>query len=150
LQDSSLQDVVEEIKPLLNTGSDGHLRDLILELLRGSPAIEQLRDELRQLTLTPTESENTRWLANRCLLDIGSDDHRSDLDILISEASNTSLSIAAEIIETLGAETFEQAYLIEFLRICSRLYPAIESDITNKRRSLLPEKVHQRARFSDY
>jgi hypothetical protein len=114
---------VEKIKPLLNTESDGHLRNLILELLKGSPATEQLRDELRQLTLTPTVSENTRWLANRCLLEVGSDVCCSDLGILISEASSTSLSIAAEIIETLGAENFDQAYLIDFLRICSRLYP---------------------------
>ena len=81
------QDVVDEIKPLLTAGSDGHLRDLILELLAGSPAIRQLRDELRQLALTPTESENTRLLANRYLLDIDGDDHRSNLDVLISEAS---------------------------------------------------------------
>jgi hypothetical protein len=116
-------DVVEEIKPLLKAGSDGHLRDLLLELLAGSPAIEQLRDDLRQLTLTPTESKNARLLANRCLLDIDNDIHRSDLDILISEASNISLSIAAKTIETLGPETFEQAYLAEFFRICSKLYP---------------------------
>jgi hypothetical protein len=117
------QDVVEEIKPLITSGSDGHLRDLILELLRGSPAIEHLRDELRQLTLTQTESEHTRRLANRCLLDIGRNDHRSDLNDLISEASNTSLGIAAEIIETLGPESLERAYLAKFLRICSELYP---------------------------
>jgi hypothetical protein len=116
------QDVVEEIKSLLVSGSGGHLRDLILELLAGSTAIGQLRDELRQLTLTPTESENSRWLANRCLLSIGGDSHRSNLNILISEASNTSLSIAAEIIETLGPETFERAYLLEFLHVCSKLY----------------------------
>ncbi|MEM9949474.1 MAG: hypothetical protein AAF810_25875, partial [Cyanobacteria bacterium P01_D01_bin.36] len=116
------QDILEEIKPLLISGSDGHLRDLILELLRGSPAIEQLRDELRQLTLTPTESEHSRWLANRCLLDVDDDGRCSDLKALISEASSTSLSIAAEIIETFGLETFEQAYLAEFLRVCSKLY----------------------------
>ena len=115
------QDVIEEIKPLLKVGSNGHLRDLILELLAGSPAIELLRDELRQLTLTPTESENTRWRANS-LLDTNSNFHRSDLDILISESSHTSLSIVAETIETLGLETFERAYLAEFLRSCSKLY----------------------------
>ena len=116
------QDVVEEIKPLLTAGSDGHLRDLILELLAGSPAIELLKDELCQLTLTPTENNNTRLLANKCLLDIDSDVHRSNLDILLSEASKTSLSIASKIIKTLGPETFELAYLAEFLRICSNLY----------------------------
>ncbi len=115
-------DVVENIKPLLITGSDGHLRDLILELLAGSPAIEQLKNELRQITLAPSEREKARLLAIRCLLEI-TDDHHSTLDILISEASNTSLSIAAETIETLGPETFEQSYIAEFLLICSKLYP---------------------------
>ncbi len=115
-------DVIDEIKPLLNTVGDGHLRDLFLELLAGSPAIEQLRDELRQLTLMPTESKNSRLLANKLLLDIDGNIHRSDLNILISEASDTSLSIVVETIEILGLETFDQAYLTEFFRICSKLY----------------------------
>ncbi len=126
------QDVVDEIKTLLTSGSAGHLRDLILELLRGSPSIEHLRGELRQITLTPTESKHTRWLTNRCLLDIGVDDHRSDLNILISEASDTSLSIAAEIIETLGLETFERAYLAEFFRTCSKLYERHTHSISDR------------------
>jgi hypothetical protein len=126
------QDVVEEIKPLLKAGGDGHLRDLILELLAGSPAIKLLKDELRQLTLTPTESKITRFWANRCLLEIDGDVHRSNLDILISEASNTSLSIAAKTIETLGSETFERAYLAEFLRICSKLYERHDRSVDNR------------------
>ncbi|MEM6868318.1 MAG: hypothetical protein AAF528_08050 [Cyanobacteria bacterium P01_C01_bin.121] len=81
-----------------------------------------MRDELRQLVLASTEDEHTRFLANRDLFDISDYDHRSDLDTLISEASNTSLSIAAEIIKTLGPETFERAYLAEYLRVCSKLY----------------------------
>jgi hypothetical protein len=118
------QDVIDEIKPLLTSGSDGHLRDLFLELLRDSPAIEHLRDELSQLILTPTESEHTRRLATRCLLDIGRSNYRFDLNVLISEASNASLSIAAEIIESVGPETLERAYLAQFLRVCSTLYPS--------------------------
>jgi len=117
------QDVVDEIKPLLATGGDGHLRDLILELLAGSPAIEQLRDELLQLVLTPDESENTRFLASQHLLDIVGYEHRADLAVLITEASNTSLHIAAETIEALGPETFERAYLADFFRSCANLYP---------------------------
>lgn len=115
------QNVVDEIKPLLTSGSEGHLRDLLLELLAGSPAIEQLGDELHQLALTPTENENTRWLANRCLLEIDGYDHCSNLDVLIAEASHASLRIAADTIETLGTETFERAYLAGFLRVCSKL-----------------------------
>lgn len=116
-------DVVEEIKPLLAAGSDGHLRDLILELLAGSPAIEQLRDELRQLALTPDESESTRLLASMCLLGIVGHDHRADLAALISEASQTSLKVVAKIIEALGPETFLRAYLANFFRACTSLYP---------------------------
>ena len=117
-------DTIEEIKPLLAAGNDGHLRNLILELLVGSPAIEQLRDELRQLVITSSESEISRVLANNCLLDIAFDDYRSVLDILISEASNTSLSIASETIKTLGPEIFELSYLADFFRACENLYPS--------------------------
>ncbi len=117
------RDVVEEVKPLLATGNEGHMRDLILELLAGSPAIEQLTDELRQLVFTPQENKNTRLLASRCLIDIEGYNLRADLAILIFEATHISLSIAAEAIETLGPEKFEQAYLAGFFRVCSNLYP---------------------------
>jgi len=127
------QDVVEEIKPLLTAGNDGHLRDLILELLAGSPAIEQLRNELHQLVLASDESENSRELANSRLLDITSGDHRSVLNVLISEASNTSLSIAAETIETLGSETFERPYLANFFRVCADLYRGHQERIIGSR-----------------
>ncbi|VVM70711.1 NACHT domain-containing protein [Pseudomonas fluorescens] len=117
------QDVLEDIKHLLTIGSDGHLRDLILELLAGSPAIEQLGDELRLLALTPGENENTRLLASMCLLEIGGYDHQADLMVLVSEASQTSLKVAAKIIEALGPEIFERATLAEFFRACATIYP---------------------------
>lgn len=117
------QDVMEEIKPLLATASDGHLRDLILELLTGSPAVEHLKDELRQLALNPDESENTRLLASTCLLDLLGHDHRVDLAALVSEASQTSLKVAVKIITALGPETFDLEYLADFFRTCSKLYP---------------------------
>lgn len=117
------QDVVDEIKPLLTTAGDGHLRDLILELLAGSQAIEQLIDELRQLVLKPDENEGTRLLASRCLFDITDHDHLADLTALISEASHTSLKVGADTIETLGPEKFDPAYLASFFRACATLYP---------------------------
>lgn len=117
------QDVVDEIRPLLTTGNDGYLRGLILELLAGSSAIGQLRDELRQLTLTLAEDRKTRLLASRCLLEITDHDHHADLTALVSEASQTSLEVAARIIKALGPETFERAYLADFFRVCANLYP---------------------------
>lgn len=120
------QDVMKEIKPLLASGNDGHLRDLILELLAGSPAITHLTNELRQLVLDPSQSEHTRFLANRCLLDLIGHDHHADVSILVAEASETSLKIVAEIVTTIGPERFDISYLSNFFRTCTELYPASE------------------------
>ncbi len=117
------EDVVDEIRPLLVSGSDGDLGDLILELLTGSPATAHLSEELRHLVLSPTESENTRLLANACLLELAEHDHRADCDVLISEASIISLEVVAGAIETLGSRAFDQQYLADFLRACASLYP---------------------------
>ncbi|MDP3517741.1 MAG: hypothetical protein Q8S94_11305 [Pseudohongiella sp.] len=116
--------VVDEIKPLLASGGNGQLRDLILELLRGSAAIKKLTRELRNLRLTESESENTRFLASRCLLDIEDYSHICDLEILISEASHTALEIAADVFKSLGPEKFNQNYLASYFRACSKLYPS--------------------------
>lgn len=117
-------DVVAAIKPLLTSGNDGQLRTLLLELLRGSPAIKQLRGELSQIVLTLAEDDGARRFANECLLEINTDIdvYLSMLGHLISEGSDLSLSVAAKTITTLGSENFERAYLAEFLRICSKLY----------------------------
>ncbi|MCR3930747.1 NACHT domain-containing NTPase [Aeromonas caviae] len=117
------QDVADELKPLLATGDEGHLRDLILELLAGSSAIDSLQDELHQLALASQESAHTRILATRCLLKITGRDHYADLASLIIEASEVSLEIAAEIIIALGCQTFERQYLSDFLLVCATLYP---------------------------
>lgn len=120
------QDVVEEIKPLLTTGNDGHLRDLILELLADSPVNSQLVPELSQLTLNPNESEHIRTLASRCLLNVKEYDFIGALAVLIFEASNISLNIAANVIEVTGPEKFDHRYLSGFFRVCANLYPGHE------------------------
>ncbi|MCE9732101.1 hypothetical protein [Pectobacterium sp. IFB5596] len=117
------QDVIEEIKPLLTMGNDGHLRDLILELLTDSPVNSQLTPELSLLILNPNESKHIRTLASKCLLNVKEYDFIGALAVLIFEASNISLNIAANIIEVTGAEKFDHKYLSGFLRICANLYP---------------------------
>jgi len=116
-------DILEEIKPLVIDGNNGHLRDLLLELLVESPAIEHMIFELRQLVLSREESTNSRLLASNCLLAINSYDHRADLDALTSEASNTSLRLVAQTFETLGLNSFARPYLANFFRACAVLYP---------------------------
>jgi len=123
------QDVMNEIKPLLASGNDGHLRDLILELLAGSPAIAHLTDELRQLVLDPGQSEHTRLLASRCLLDLIGHDHRADISVLVAEASDIALKIVAETITIIGPEKFDISYLSDFFCTCTKLYLASEERI---------------------
>ncbi|ECA4737028.1 hypothetical protein ELQ56_07420 [Salmonella enterica subsp. enterica serovar Lerum] len=120
------QDVVDEIKPLLTMSNDGHLRDLILELLADSPVNSQLIAELSPLTLAPNESEHIRTLASRCLLNVKEYDFIGALAVLIFEASHISLNIAANVIEVTGPEKFNHQYLSGFLRVCANLYPGHE------------------------
>lgn len=118
-------EVVSEIKPLLSKGAEGHLNGLVLELLAGSPAINHLIDELRVLLLSPQENEHSRLLALSCLLDGGvSYDHYPDLEVLIVEASPTSLKIASKAIEQRGPKTFNIRYLAGYFRVCTHLYPS--------------------------
>lgn len=117
-------EVVGEIKPLLSRGTEGHLKDLILELLDGSPVIQHLSDELRALLLTPQESENTRLLALKCLLDQGEGyDHFGDMAVLVFEASQTSLKLVAKAIEKWGSKTTSDQDLLGYFRVCAHLYP---------------------------
>ncbi|MBB3440937.1 hypothetical protein [Rhizobium sp. BK379] len=117
------QEIIDEIKPLLARDNEGHLRQLILELLCGSPAVAMLRDELRQLLLAPDEEEHIRELASRCLLGADGYDCYPDLAVLVFQASQASLHVAARIIEALGPGTFRTADFVSFFRVCAHLYP---------------------------
>lgn len=119
-------DVVDEIRPLLASATDWQLLDLILELLAGSPAIENLTQELQTLLLSNAVSDHTRVLAAKCLLDIGDFEMRDVLPTLIFEASQQSLSVSAKIIQDLGSDTFSNSYLAGFFRVCANLYPKRE------------------------
>lgn len=118
------QDIIEEIKPLLITKSEGHLRDLILELLVDSSATDQFQSELRQIILSSDEFERTRKLATNCLIKTPGYYFHDELSVLIFEASNVSLNLVAKIIEALGAEKFSSTYLAGYFRVCANLYPA--------------------------
>jgi hypothetical protein len=118
------QEVVEDIKPIIVGESDGNLRDLLLELLAGSQESKWLVAELRQLVLATDESKQTRMLAKECLFGLDSYDFRSDLNHLIADASNSSLEIAANIIKSLGPETFPPSTLEVFFNSCATLYPS--------------------------
>ncbi|UAW98952.1 hypothetical protein KEM63_02930 [Halopseudomonas nanhaiensis] len=118
------EDIVGEIKPVLESGSNGHLRELMLELIKGSPAVKSLECDLRQILLAPDEMPHTRWLACDCLLNRPESDQTADLAVLVSEASAGSLKVAAEIIASVGPETIGLAHITRFLKACAGLYPS--------------------------
>lgn len=123
-------DILAEVGTLLAKESDGHLRDLILELLVGSPEIERLSDKLRHIVISLNERKTTRLLANRRLLEVADYDHQSVLNILLAEGSITSLRITAETTINLGPESFERGFLANFFRACANLYPNRQEQFT--------------------
>lgn len=117
-------EVVDEIKPLIiQADQQGHLRGLLLELLTDSPAIPLLANELQQVMFNPEESEYVRSLTNDCILEIPIHDHKADADMLLAEGSANSLKIVANIIDRIGLNSIEKAFLSSFLRACASLYP---------------------------
>lgn len=104
-------------------GNDGHLRILILELLADSTVNNYLTHELTHLICDSSEPEHIRILAGKCLLNVKEYDFIGLLALLIFEASNVSLNIAAKIIEAVGPDKFDHRYLSGFLRVCANLYP---------------------------
>ena len=135
-------DVVNQLKPLL-VGEDEHgdLRGLLLELLVGSAAIPHLVDELQQLMFDSENGYYIRSLASDCLLGIKERDYRADVEQLIADGGETSLKLAAHILETVGVEEFERALLLSFLRTCEYLYPRRMQSARNFRERYFIKKL---------
>ncbi|NHB89832.1 NACHT domain-containing protein [Photorhabdus tasmaniensis] len=121
------QDILNEIREFLSNKGNGHLRDLLLELLSGSPASQSLTNELTVIILDTKQSEHTRYLASQTLRSLDQYDYRGVLSVLIFEANSTSLHIASEIITAVGLENFNIRYLAGFLRVCANQYPSYDS-----------------------
>ncbi|MBM4811127.1 hypothetical protein HYO53_03325 [Vibrio parahaemolyticus] len=118
------EDIVGEIKVLLNSQGNGHLRDLILELLIESPIVHLLIDELRQILLEPQEDKYNRIYTIKCLLGSATYKLEPDLEKLLSEATPASLEVAAKGMEHFDLNVFGLAFLEKFFLACANLYPS--------------------------
>ncbi|NIY89357.1 hypothetical protein [Vibrio campbellii] len=118
------EDIILDIKALLNSQGDGHLRNLILELLIESPIAHLLIDELRQILLDSQEDKYNRIYAIKCLLGCTTYAYESDLTKLLSEATPASLEVAAKGMELLDLNMFELAFLETYFLACANLYPS--------------------------
>lgn len=116
-------EVVDEVRPHLSPQSDGQFRDLILELLEGSPATAQLSAELSELCLSTKANEHTRVMAAMLLLATPGFSHDATLAHLIFQADPVSMKVAAKLIQQLGVSQFSISYLTGYLRVFANLYP---------------------------
>lgn len=115
-------DIIDDVRSILNMESDGHLRELILELLISSKAGGKFEAELVGSLLNSSKSEGERLLVCRCLLAIDGRDHAPNLKLLVSESSNSSLRVAAEIIQGSFPQQFDKYIVLDFFRACATLY----------------------------
>lgn len=127
------EDIVDEIRPLLLSDNEGNLRDLILELLVGASATKQLENELSEILLASDASPNSRFLANSCLLELVDYDYIYTQNILIREASDTSLNLVERTISRIGPAKFPLKFLVKYFDACSNLYPRKEDYQAGKR-----------------
>lgn len=116
-------EVVEEVRPHISPQSEGQFRDLILELLEGSPATAHLTTELSALCLSSEANEHTRVMATTLLLAIPGFSHTANLAQLIFQADAVSMKVAAKLIQQLGTAQFSTSYLTGYLRVFANLYP---------------------------
>ena len=116
-------EVVEEIRPLLTTyGDQGHLGNLLLEMLKGSKALQTLTPELSKLMLDGHNSLTTRLLAHRDLADVAEHDHKSDCEALIKECTHDAMRISVEMFQNLGVAVLGRDTLLALLRMYAGLY----------------------------
>ncbi|TYP68599.1 hypothetical protein A9A71_104194 [Stutzerimonas stutzeri] len=117
-------DVVDEVRKVL-TGQSvrGHLLGLLLELLDGSPAADQLQPELSALMLDPHEDDHFRSLAANCVVSSGKADIAIDVDRMIAESSPAALKVAGRVCTDVEALRQNTELMFGLLRQCCSLYP---------------------------
>ncbi|WGE89688.1 NACHT domain-containing protein [Actinobacillus arthritidis] len=119
-------ELLDELKNLLSLGTtDGDLQSLLLEILKDSPIVSKLTEELTNIICNTSFEYKDRYirtLAGKCLTKIEDYNHQKTWKYLIKAGDNTSLSIATDIMLKSDNE-FQLIDYIEFLRICAELYP---------------------------
>lgn len=117
------EDIISDLKLLLNGHGDGHLRELILQLLIESPIAHLLIDDLRNILLEPQEDKYCRMYAIKCLLGCDAYALEPDLKKLLFESTSVSLEVAAKGMEDSDVNELGLGFLEEFFLACANLYP---------------------------
>lgn len=95
-------DTVSALRPLLASRESSHLRDLVLELIKGTDVVGRLQPELEAMVTDGSAANHERRSAYRLLLDLAGYDAFSLVDALRVEGSTTSLQLITMLIRQKG------------------------------------------------
>lgn len=117
-------DVVDEVRKVIaGQSAQGDLQGLLLELLEGSPAADQLQSELTTLMLDPLADTHIRSLAADCIVSSEKANIATDVDRLIVEGSLAALKVACRICIDVNTLRQNSALMLRLLQQCCSLYP---------------------------
>lgn len=129
-------ETLAELRSILTAKTEnGHLLDLVLELLQGSTTVELVAGELRQILHDPAHGRYIRERAFECLAGWSGYDFDDDREALLLEASETSLFIVAEDLHRQADWEQNQDTLLRIFRavvpLCQRKSERRDSDISS-------------------
>ena len=120
-------DIADEVRPIINTPDSGQLRNLILELLIGSPAVASLSSEIQEVMLDESVQIGPRFDALSCLLGEDTVEPAGLLRHLIDTGTVNALRLASEILMHMG-DNAPYDLLKEMLEKATGLYPTKQRD----------------------
>lgn len=117
------EEIVHALRPLLASREETHLRGLIMELIAGTSAVENLHPDLVTLTLDARAKKYERLLAIKLLMSLDNLDISPITRPLLDECSPASLEILTRVVNERGTTELSPGYVIELLRSLAMLYP---------------------------
>ncbi|EPQ1456449.1 hypothetical protein LXC31_003706, partial [Acinetobacter baumannii] len=117
-------DSISIVKLILVESDKGLLRGLILELLENARILESLVLDLEKILLDETIDKYIRKLAGLRISEIIDYDIKQSIVRLIGIGTESSLDIAANLIEKSNIDSVQYEIILSFLKKCSFLYPS--------------------------
>ncbi|MEQ1165588.1 hypothetical protein ABLT95_15625 [Acinetobacter nosocomialis] len=112
------------VKSILVESEQGLLRGLILELLENARILESLAPELEKILLDENIDKYIRKLAGLRVSEVINYDVKQSIVRLIEIGTESSLDIAANLIEKIDIISVQYEIILSFLKKCSFLYPS--------------------------
>lgn len=116
------KEMAQRIKPIIQWDSYSQLRELLIDLIYESKAVEFFPSEISAVVVNPKNSKHTRIKAQRMLLELNSFSHESNIEKLLNEASTGSLSVVEDNYESLKDDYIDLEKLQSFFNSCVKIY----------------------------